>query len=128
MLPARAAEAPAPAAVSPLAHWSDIAARVAHASGQAEVLHLLRLGAQALGAQSAYFVSVVRDAAALRESRHLLACDPAWCRHYLSGAGLAHDPWLAYATSQTNPIMASALEPRGSDQRRVVELAARSGF
>ena len=110
------------------AHWSEIAALVADASEHADVLHLLRRAARSLGAQSAYFVSVVRDGATLRESRHLLACDPTWCRHYLSGAGLAHDPWLAYATRQSHPIVASALTPRSPEQRRLVELAARSGF
>ena len=108
--------------------WSHVAAQIAQAPDHAQLLGLLVDGARALGATSAYFVSVVHDGATLQASRHLLACDPQWCRHYLSSGSLTTDPWLAYARTHSRPIVASALACAAAEARRVVALAARHGF
>jgi DNA-binding CsgD family transcriptional regulator len=105
-----------------------VAARIANAPDHRALLELLHEGARALGAPNAYFVSIAHDGTTVKSSRHLLACDPRWCRHYLNSGALAADPWLAYARVQSSPVLASALAPRDAAQRRMVALAGAHGF
>lgn len=105
-----------------------IALRVADATEHSTLLALLREGVHVLGAEQAAFVSFVRDDASYSACRFLLACDPAWCRHYLEANHFAHDPWLAYAAHHSEPMVASAVTAAEPAQRQVVELAARYGF
>lgn len=89
---------------------------------------LFREGVAALGAERAAFVSFIRDDATTSACRFMIDCDPAWGREYLDGGHFAHDPWLAYAAHNSEPIVATALEVVDTEQLRVIELARRAGF
>ena len=110
------------------ARITDLIGRVAQATERPAMLPLLRKGANALGAENAMFVSFVRDDADMSACRFMLACDPDWCRQYLEAGLIAHDPWLAYATLHSEPILASSLNASDSVQQQVIDLAARNGF
>jgi DNA-binding CsgD family transcriptional regulator len=107
---------------------NDIAARIADAVEQSDVLALLQEATRALGADNAVVISFVRDDADLSACRFLLACDPAWCREYLALGAVVHDPWLAYAAHHAEPIVASTLYAAEPAQRQVIDLAAQHGF
>lgn len=110
------------------AHVTTIAAQITAANDQQTVHTLFLEGVAALGATSAVFVSFVRDDGDLAACRFMLACDPAWARLYVQEGHFVHDPWLAYATHHSEPIVASALNVLDNDHRRVIDLAARAGF
>lgn len=105
-----------------------VAEQISEATEQSAVQRLLREGTDVLGAESAVFVSFVRDDVDLSACRFMLACDPAWCRQYLDAGLIAHDPWLAYAAHHSEPIIATMLKIAEPERQRAVELATRSGF
>jgi DNA-binding CsgD family transcriptional regulator len=107
---------------------SALVERIGSSTAQSDVLALLRACATALGAESALFVSFVRDNEDVSACRFMLACEPQWCQQYLDGGFIAHDPWLAYAAHHCEPIAASGLARADSEGQRVVELACRHGF
>jgi DNA-binding CsgD family transcriptional regulator len=107
---------------------ADIAERLNSAPDQATVMSLLHEGMAALGAESAIFVSFLRETLRVSSCRFMLACDPAWCRQYLEAGLFARDPWLAYASNHSEPVLASTLKVSEADQLRSIELASRSGF
>lgn len=106
----------------------SVVERIANATEQAAVHSLLREGTIVVGAESAIFVSFVRDNVDVSSCRFMLACDPAWCRQYLDAGLIAHDPWLAYAAHHSEPVIASTLSFAEPERRRAIELATRSGF
>ena len=106
----------------------DIAERICCASGHAAIQSLLSVGVSALGAESAFFVSYVRDSVSVSSCRFMLACDPAWRREYLDAGSISGDPWLDYASLHSEPLVASTLQVVGSRQKLIVDLAARNGF
>lgn len=105
-----------------------ISARIASAPDQPSVHALFREGVAALGAERAAFVSFIRDDATMSACRFMIDCDPAWGRLYLEGEHFAHDPWLAYAAHNSEPIVASTLKVVDAEQLKVIELARRAGF
>lgn len=105
-----------------------VAERVASASGQAAVQSLLSEGMAALGAETAIFVSFMRENLRVSSCRFMLACDPGWCRQYLDAGLIASDPWLAYASHHSEPVVASSLKVLEPERLRAVELAGRNGF
>jgi len=105
-----------------------ICERIAGATEHAAVQSLLSEGTKALGAQNAVFVSFVREKVEVSSCRFMLACDPAWCRQYLEAGLIAHDPWLAYASQHSEPIVASSLVIVEPERRRAIELATCNGF
>lgn len=107
---------------------TDIALRVARATEQSTVHALLREGVAALGAESAVFVSFVRDSADVSACRFMLACEPEWCRRYLASGLIAHDLWLAYAAHHSEPILASTLNATEPLQQQAIDLARQNGF
>jgi len=107
---------------------TDIALRIARATEHATVHTLLRDGADALGAESAVFVSFVRDSADVSACRFMLACEPEWCRQYLASGLIAHDLWLAYAAHHSEPILANALKVTEPAQQQAIDLATQNGF
>jgi DNA-binding NarL/FixJ family response regulator len=111
-----------------VARLVDIAARIGAAPDQPAVHALFREGVAALGAECAAFVSFVRDDAALSACRFMIDCDPTWGRIYLEDQHFAHDPWLAYASHHSEPILASAIQVTDPAQHQVIELAVRAGF
>lgn len=110
------------------ARVSAIVERIAEATDQQSVLSLLRASVDALGAESAAFVSFVRDNTDVSACRFMLACEPGWCQRYLDTGCIAHDPWLAYAAHHSEPIVASTLQIADPESRRVIALAQQSGF
>ncbi|EHR71031.1 response regulator containing a CheY-like receiver domain and an HTH DNA-binding domain [Burkholderiales bacterium JOSHI_001] len=105
-----------------------VAERIACASGQAAVQSLLSDGLAALGAENAIFVSFMRENLRVSSCRFMLACDPAWCRQYLDAGLIASDPWLAYASHHSEPVIASSLKVLEPERLRAIELATRNGF
>jgi len=110
------------------ARIADVAERITAAQDQATALSLLRQGVKALGAESAVFVSFIRDNADLSACRFMLVCEPDWCRRYLEAGCFAHDPWLAYAAHHSEPIAASSLPVLDPEGQRVIALAMQNGF
>ena len=100
------------------ARATAIAVRIAQAVEQSAVHALLREGTAALGAQSAVFVSFVRDSADVSACRFMLVCDPDWCRRYLESGLITHDLWLAYAAHHSEPIVANSLTVTEPAQQR----------
>lgn len=107
---------------------SDVVEQIAAAPDPASVHHLLRRGVAALGAERAAFVTFVGGGSELSSCRFMLDCEPEWCRRYLDGGCLVHDPWLAYAAKESEPVVASALNIVDPAQRSVVALAVEAGF
>lgn len=105
-----------------------VAERIASASGQATVHSLLAEGMAALGADNAVFVSFMRENLRVSSCRFMLACDPAWCRQYLDAGLITSDPWLAYASHHSEPLVASNLKVAEPERLRAIELATRNGF
>lgn len=101
---------------------------ICDATDQATVQSLLGEGTAALGAENAVFAAFVCEKGDVTSCRFMLVCDPAWCRQYLDGRLIAHDPWMAYAAQHSEPIVASMLAIDGPESRRAIELAGRSGF
>ena len=110
------------------ARVSAVVEMISQAPDQPTVLALLRRGVEALGAQSAVFISFVRDNTDLSACRFMLACEPRWCQEYLDKECIAHDPWLAYAAHHSAPIVASSLEIAEPEGQRVIALALQNGF
>ena len=106
----------------------DVAERITRASGQASVQSLLSEGMAALGAENAVFVSFMRENLHVSSCRFMLACDPAWCRQYLDAGLIASDPWLAYASNHSEPLVASSLKVTEPERLRAIELATKNGF
>ena len=111
-----------------LARTNVLIERIAQASNQAAVLALLKTCANTLGAENAVFVSFVRDNADVSACRFLLACSPGWCQRYLDEDCIAHDPWLAYASHHSEPIVSSRLHAVDLEAQRVMALASQNGF
>lgn len=105
-----------------------VAERIAEAKDQAAVHALLTEGVRALGAETAVFVSFIRDNADLSACRFMLVCEPGWCQRYLEAGCFAHDPWLAYAAHHSEPIPASSLPVLDAEGQRVIALAQQNGF
>ena len=110
------------------ARTTAVAVRIAQAVEQSAVHALLREGTSVLGAQSAVFVSFVRDSTDVSACRFMLVCDPDWCRRYLESGLITHDLWLAYAAHHSEPIVASSLTVTEPSQQRAIDLAAQNGF
>lgn len=106
----------------------DIAERITCASDQAAVQSLLSEGMAALGAENAVFVSFMRENLRVSSCRLMLACDPAWCRQYLDAGLITSDPWLAYASHHSEPLVASSLKVVDPDRLRAIKLAMQNGF
>lgn len=133
--PAIAPASPKRPALSDIVAASDyatrivgVAERIAEAKDHATALALLREGVSALGAESAVFVSLIRDNADLSACRFMLVCEPGWCQRYLDAGCFAHDPWLAYAAHHSEPIPANLLPVLDPEGQRVMALAMHNGF
>jgi DNA-binding CsgD family transcriptional regulator len=106
----------------------DVIQRIAGAKRQVDVLDLLNDAKQAMGVEQAVYVSFIRDDDSHESFRFLLASDWRWCLEYKQHNWYATDPWLLYATSQSEPVPASQIKAVTSAQRGAVELAKRHGM
>ena len=107
---------------------AQIVRQIPAAADSLAALALLEEATHRLGAEVSAFVSFVRDDQSREMFRFLLACDAAWCIEYEQQAWYAHDPWLSYAKSNSDPIRASELPIGSKNDLVVLELAARYGF
>lgn len=101
--------------------------QISQAADDTEIVDALNQAKRALGAEHAAFASFVRDDVAMESFRFLLACDPAWCIEYQRHGWYAHDPWLLYAETHSEPICAAKIPLRTPGQRAVISLAATYG-
>src|SRR5574337_218863 len=124
--------APSLAAVTSAPGYAGAVSEVVQAIGAAEdemqAVRLLREAAHRLGAETAAFVSFVRDDGSHESFRFLLACDPVWCHEYQRRAWFSHDPWLQYALAHSEPVLASSIPAGSGKQRELAELAKSYGF
>ncbi len=102
--------------------------RVVTAASPADVLDLLFSATQAMGADYAGFVTYIRDDCSHENFRFVLACDPRWCFEYQAKAAYSMDPWILYASANTEPTCASRIPARTSAQREVQALAVKYGM
>jgi len=107
---------------------SEVVQKIPRADDEAEAVSLLAEAARRMGADVAAFVSFVRDDGSHESYRFLLACDPVWCHEYQRRAWYAHDPWLAYALTHSEPARASEIPVGSKQQLAVAELATEFGF
>lgn len=105
-----------------------IVQRLANASESGELLELLFDATETMGAHYAAFLSYIRDDFAHENFRFVLACDPRWCWEYKDRAPYSQDPWIHYASFNTEPICASQITGMTKEQREVQALAERYGM
>lgn len=105
-----------------------VAVQIAQAVDPSALQALLRDGTNALGAESAVFVGFERKGADVLPDRFMLACDPEWYRRYVEFELSKHDPWLAYAAHQSEPILTSTLQVTEPAPRQAIDLAVEHGF
>lgn len=102
--------------------------RIAAATSPAPILELLYEATRVMGADYAAFVTYIRDDCSHENFRFVLACDPRWCFEYQARAAYSSDPWLLYASSNTEPICASQITVLSTSQREVHDLAIKYGM
>lgn len=106
----------------------ELIATVARAASPAEALEVLLLAKTQLGAEQAVFVSYIRDEDAHESYRFLLAADPRWCFEYQAKAWYGSDPWLLYASLNSDVVVASRIAANTHQQHEVLSLARRHGM
>jgi DNA-binding CsgD family transcriptional regulator len=102
--------------------------RLVAAQNPPEVLDLLYEATEAMGAEYAAFVTYIRGNFSHENFRFVLACDPRWCFEYKARASYSDDPWIMYASSNTEPICASEIHGLSKSQREAQALAVRYGM
>lgn len=105
-----------------------IVQRLAKVSDPPGVLELLYEAIEKMGVHYAAFLSYIRDDFAHENFQFALACDPRWCFEYKELAPYAHDPWILYAQSNTEPICASQITGMTKEQRQIQAMAERYGM
>jgi DNA-binding CsgD family transcriptional regulator len=103
-------------------------ARLSSASSPPEALDVLHAAKTEMGAEQAVFVSFLRGEDSHESYRFMLAADPRWCFEYQARAWYASDPWLLYASIESEPSCASWLTAATKQQREVQELAEKYGM
>lgn len=92
------------------------------------VVILFREAVSSLGADAGVFVSYLREDATRTSLRSLWACDPEWAAEYANQGLFSHDPWLRYATHDSEPILASAVKPASVEEEAFVATATSCGL
>ncbi|MDO9525709.1 MAG: autoinducer binding domain-containing protein [Gemmobacter sp.] len=89
---------------------------------------LFREAVVSLGADAGVFMSCLSDDATRTSLGSLWACDPVWAAEYASRRLFSHDPWLRYATHESEPIFTGALRPASAEEEAFLATAATHGF
>lgn len=92
------------------------------------VVTLFREAVSSLGADAGVFISHLRDDATRTSLRSLWACDPVWAAEYANQGLFSHDPWLRYATHESEPILASAIKSVSAEEEAFLATAASCGL
>ena len=111
--------------------FADVGAllgRIGACRNEMELVAILRQTARRLGADSAFFVSFVREDALFESYEFLLACDPLWALEYEQLGCFAEDPWLAYSRSHTEPVRGKEIVSSTRGASSALGLAERYGF
>jgi DNA-binding CsgD family transcriptional regulator len=103
-------------------------ARVAGAASPPQALEVLYAAKTEMGAEQAVFVSYLRGEDAHESYRFMLAADPRWCFEYQGRAWYGSDPWLLYASIESEPTCASRIPSLTGQQREVQALAEKYGM
>jgi DNA-binding CsgD family transcriptional regulator len=107
---------------------SDVIRQIRVADERSQVLELLHTTTRHLGVDISAFSSFTASEAARPSYRVLLACDQRWAIEYEKAKGPAHDPWLAYARAQSEPIRSSQIALSNSAEREIADLYVAFGF
>lgn len=94
---------------------SDAAAALGHA-------------AALVGAESAVFCTFIAGDEDYQSYRFLIHCGAPFCSAYERAVGFMNDPFLLYASRNTEPIHSSGIRPANVHQAGVMELARSHGF
>ncbi len=119
---------PLPQRTNMLQALADLSARVSQAGSLADVTDLLEEAAACIGADSAVFVSSMRDDDSWQSYRFIVAGDMTWCQEYEAGGFYRHDPWLRQARQQSEAVLAEDVPVSTPQEQAVVDLARRYGF
>lgn len=106
----------------------EILPRIGDADSTETVVSLFRAAVICLGADAGVFMNCLSDDATHTSMRSLWACDPVWAAQYASRRLFENDPWLRYATHESEPVLASALRPASVDEEGFLATAASYGF
>lgn len=110
------------------AYLLELLPLIGDADSTETVVTLFREAVTCLGADAGVFLSHLRDDATRASLRSLWACDPVWSAEYVSRSFFSHDPWLQYATHDSEPVLASALKPASAEEEEFLATAASCGF
>lgn len=102
--------------------------QIAEAGSTGEVITLFREAAEGLGADAGVFLSCLRDDATRTSLRSLWACDPSWAADYASQRRFEHDPWLRYASCDSEPVHSRELTYSSLEENAFVLAAAEHGM
>jgi hypothetical protein len=106
----------------------ELLPRIGDADSTETAVTLFREAVICLGADAGVFMSHLRDDATRASLRSLWACDPVWAAEYANRSFFENDPWLQYATHESEPILASALHPASAEHELFQAAAAAHGF
>lgn len=106
----------------------DILPLIGDADSNETAVTLFREAVISLGADAGVFMSCLSDDATRTSLRSLWACDPVWAAQYASHGFFAHDPWLRYATHESEPVCASEIRPGAAEEAAFLAMAASYGF
>ena len=103
-------------------------ARVSRAASPPQALEVLHAAKAEMGVEQAVFVSYLRGEDSHESYRFMLAVEPRWCFEYQARAWYASDPWLLYASIESEPTCASRITAVTGKQREVQALAEKYGM
>lgn len=106
----------------------EILPRIGDADSTETAVTLFLEAVICLRADAGVFMSHLQDDATHASLRSLWACDPVWAAEYANRRFFENDPWLQYATHESEPILASALKPGSIEQELFQGAAASYGF
>lgn len=105
----------------------ELTSSVRDAASEAAVLELLHAARGIIGADQAVFASFNRDDHFGESFRFMIAGDPTWCLAYRSARWFSIDPWLQYATRQSEPVCCDRVQLETSEHEAARRLAREHG-
>ncbi len=78
--------------------------------------------------EQAVFASYIREDLSMESFRFLAACNEAWCFEYQKLCSYSKDPWLIYASNNSEAVCGSRIKLNTPSQRETVSLAMQHGL
>jgi DNA-binding CsgD family transcriptional regulator len=103
-------------------------ARLSSATAPPQALETLHAATAEMAIEQAVFVSFLRGEDSHESYRFMLAADPRWCFEYQARAWYGSDPWLLYASMNSEPTCASEIASLTIQQREVRAVAEKYGM